>query len=285
MPNLDSDLLRTFLAVAETRNFTKAGELVGRTQSAVSVQMRRLEEGLGGSLFDRTARGVVITKQGRQLLTRARKIIALLDETAASIRVPHLKGVVRVGTPEEYGNSLIPSVLRDFNGTHPDVEVIVNFGRSAANLEALNSGLLDLAVIYEGSRNTAHEILRPDPTVWVTSNVHEQHLREPLPVAMYANASWWRESALATLDNIKANYQVSYLSDSSNGLLAGVRSGLGIAPLARGSIPEDCRELTITEGFPVIDYSNVVLCQSSKPPSEAALGMAESIRQAFNASR
>lgn len=273
------------MAVAETLNFTKAGEIVGRTQSAVSVQMRRLEDGLGGSLFDRTARGVVMTKHGRQLLTRARRIISLLDETAATIREPHLKGVIRIGTPEEYSTSLIPRVLRGFNGTHPDVEVIVNFGRSAANLDALNSGLLDLAVIYESGRDTAREVLRPDPTVWVTSTVYEQHLREPLPVAMFTTETWCKEVALSSLDNLKANYRISYLSDTSNGLFAGVRAGLGIAPLARGSIPEDCRELTIAEGFPVIDFSNVVLCHSSKPPSEAARGMAESIRQAFSATR
>ena len=226
-----------------------------------------------------------MTKHGTQLLTRARKIISLLDETAASFREPHLKGVIRIGTPEEYSTSLIPRVLRGFNGMHPDVEVIVNFGRSAANLDAVSSGGLDLAVIYESGRDTAREILRPDPTVWVTSSVHEQHLREPLPVAMFTTETWCKELALLSLDNIKANYRISYLSDTSNGLFAGVRAGLGIAPLARGSIPDDFRELTIAEGFPVIDYSNVVLCQSTKPPSEAALSMAEAIRQAFHTTR
>ncbi|RWA97312.1 LysR substrate-binding domain-containing protein [Mesorhizobium sp.] len=285
MSHLDSELLRTFLAVADTLNFTKAGELVGRTQSAVSVRMRRLEEDLGESLFDRTATGVVMTKHGHQLLTRARKIILLLDETAASIRGPQLKGIVRIGTPEEHGTSLIPRVLRVFNETHSDVEVIVKFGRSSTNLDAVNSGHLDLAVIYERGQETAREILQPDPTVWATSSVYEQHLRDPLPVAMLAVDTWWRQRALRSLESINANHRICYLSDSSNGLIAGVRAGLGIAPLTRGSIPEDCRELTIAEGYPVIDYSNVVLCQSNSPPSEATLGMANAIRQAFSARR
>jgi DNA-binding transcriptional LysR family regulator len=278
---IESDLLRTFVAVADTKNFTKAGEIVGRTQSAVSIQMRKLEEGLGESLFDRNSRGVALTRQGTQLLTRARRIIALLEETVSSIRQPNLSGLVRIGIPEEYGSSILPQALRSFDTMHPGVEVVATFGRSAMNIAALANGLLDIAVVYEQGDHTRHEILRTDPTVWATSSVHETHLRRPLPVAMYTGESWCRTLALGSLDRFEHSYRISYLSDSSNGLVAGLRAGLGIAPLARSGIPEDCRELTSAEGFPVVDYSNVVLRFGSQPSNEAIQGMADAIRKAF----
>ncbi|MBL0370509.1 LysR family transcriptional regulator [Rhizobium sp. KVB221] len=282
---LESDLLRTFVAVADTRNFTKAGEVVGRTQSAVSIQMKRLEENLGESLFDRTSRGVILTTHGNHLLSKARRVIAMLEEAAASVRQPHLSGLVRIGIPEEYSSFVLPRALGSFDSMHPGVEILVRFGLSATNIQALNNDLLDLAVVYEQGDHSAHELLCSDPTVWVTSKIHEQHLRSPMPVAMYTSESWCKTMSLASLDRKQDNYRISYLSDSSNGLTAGVRAGLGIAPLARTSIPDDCRELTAADGFQVIDFSRVVLRLSNRLASEAILGMADAIRQAFRASQ
>ncbi len=141
---LESELLRTFVAVADTQNFTKAGEIVGRTQSAVSIQMRKLEESLGETLFDRSPRGVALTRPGSQLLIRARRVIAMLDEAEVSIKGPNLRGLVRIGIPEEYGASILPTALRTFYAIHPGVEIVVTFGRSTSNAAALAKGALDI---------------------------------------------------------------------------------------------------------------------------------------------
>lgn len=282
MTHLESDLLRTFIAVAETNNFTKAADLVGRTQSAVSMQIKKLEDGIGSALFDRGSRGVTLTRQGNTLLTKARRVIMLLDETAASMRQPGLSGVVRVGIPEEFGSSVLPRALRNFDQLHPGVEIIANFDRSAANIEALNAGRLDLAVVFEQGDYTTGEILRTDPTVWVTSDLHETHMRSPLPVAMYSGAGWCKTEAMATLRTVVSGYRIAYISDTSNGLLAAVQAGLGIAPLTRSTIPPNCRELTPADGFALIDQSNVTLRVNNRRGDPAVTGMANAIREAFS---
>lgn len=279
---LESDLLRTFIAVAETSNFTKAAEMVGRTQSAVSMQIKKLEDGIGCALFERGSRGVTLTKQGSTLLTKARRVIMMLDETAASMRQPSLSGVVRIGIPEEYGSSVLPRALRNFDQLHPGVEIIVNFGRSSVLTDALNGGKLDLAVVYEQGDFTTSEVLRTDPTVWVTSDIHETHLRSPLPIAMYSGTGWARTLSLALLDQFEKDYRMAYVSDTSSGLVAAVQAGLGIAPLARAGIPPDCRELTMADGYAVIDHSNVTLRLNNRKNNQAIAGMANAIREAFH---
>ncbi|TIV77760.1 MAG: LysR family transcriptional regulator, partial [Mesorhizobium sp.] len=122
-PTLDSDLLRTFVAVAETGNFTKAAEQAGRTQSAVSMQMKKLESMVGDSLFERGSRGVALTRRGGELIGNARRIVSLLDETAASMAAAPLGGPVRIGIPEEYGHAILSRALGAFSTRHPKVEV------------------------------------------------------------------------------------------------------------------------------------------------------------------
>ncbi|MDO9414761.1 LysR substrate-binding domain-containing protein [Pararhizobium sp.] len=281
---LESDLLRTFVAVVDTGNFTKAAEQVGRTQSAVSMQMKKLEEVVGEILFERGSRGVVLTRHGGQLLGNARRVVALLDETAASMRMPQLSGTVRIGLPEEYLHSVLPRALGAFDKMHPDVEITVKYGRSAVNIAALERGELDIAVAYEQGNDTRSEVLMTDPTVWVTSDLHSVHELSPLPVAMYAVPGWCVDLSLQTLEQRREPYRIAYWSDTSIGLLAAVTSGLAIAPLSRSSIPAGCRELTTLEGYRIIDFSNVILRQNSRRHDKAVEGMASAIREAFQSS-
>lgn len=280
---LESDLLRTFVAVADTGNFTKAAEQVGRTQSAVSMQIKKLEDVLGETLFERGSRGVMLTRHGDHLLGNARRVVSLLDETAASMRVPQLSGKVRIGGPEEYGHSVLPKALGAFDKLHPRVEITVQYGRSAANLTALERGELDIAVVYEQGSNTRSEVLMTDPTVWVTSEIHPIHEIEPLPVAMYSVPGWCSDGSMAALENMHMPYRIAYWSDTSSGLVAAVTSGLAIAPLSRTTIPPGCRELTAEEGYPTIDFSNVVLKLGRRRNDRVVEGMADAIREAFRA--
>src|SRR5262245_7086490 len=155
----DSDLLRTFVAIAETGNFTRAAEQVGRTQSAVSMQMKRLEELVGDALFERGPRGVALTRKGGELVINARRIVSLLDETAASISAPPLDGRVRIGIPEEYGYAALTQALAAFAKRHRNVEVTVRYGSSSLHMAELGAGALDLAVIFEWQGLSGGEIL------------------------------------------------------------------------------------------------------------------------------
>ena len=266
---LDSDLLRTFVAVSESGSFTRAGEVVGRTQSAVSLQMKRLEELAGGVLFERGSRGVAPTRLGLDLLTNARRVVSLLEETSLALRAPPLTGPVRLGLPEEYGHAVLARALGAFAARHPSVEVTVRYGPSAENLSRVNTGELDLAVLFDWQDRPSGEILRHDPTVWVTSERHRIHERSPLPVALYTSSGWCTDYAIKSLKKRHIAYRVAFTSDTNGGLKLAVAAGLAVAPMSRSNIPEDCRELTAAEGYGAIDASRLVLRRSPQPSSEA----------------
>ncbi len=280
-PSLDSDLLRTFLAVAEAGNFTRAGAGAGRTQSAVSMQIKKLEAIVGSALFERGPRGVALTRQGGDLIDNARRIVALLDETAAAMQAPPLDGPVRIGIPEEYGHAILSRALSAFSRHHEKVEVTVRYAHSPAQVKALAAGELDLAVVFEWQDFGGGEVLMQDPTVWVTSVPHPVHEERPLPIALYSRDGWCREFALRSLDQRGLAYRVAYMSDTTGGLKLAVTSGLAIAPISRSNIPDGCRELTAADGFGDIDSSNVVLRRNPHAAGEAIDGMAEAIREAF----
>ncbi|MDX3929831.1 MAG: LysR substrate-binding domain-containing protein [Shinella sp.] len=278
---LESELLRTFLVIADTENFTRAAEAVGRTQSAVSMQVRRLEDVIGKPLFGRGPRGVALTEEGRRLLPYARRIVGLVDETTAAMREKPLDGPVRIGIPEEYSQTILPRALAAFSERHPAVEVTVLCGYSSQQLAALERDELDLAVVFDWNGRTGGEVLGIDPTVWVTSATHERHLMKPLPVALYWNSNWCRDFAIRSLENHAIAYRVAYSCDTSSGLRMAVSAGLGVAPLARSNIPPDGRELTQADGFPPIDSSRVVLRRNPYHSSPAVDGMVDMLRTAF----
>ncbi len=279
--HLDSDLLRTFVAVADMENFTKAAGVVGRTQSAISLQIKRLEDMVGDPLFERGPRGVALTRRGEELLVNARRIVSLLDETAASLTAPALEGRVSIGIPEEYGTTVLPRALATYNNMHSNVEITVRYASSSAQMEALERGDLDLAVVFEWQDSPRGEVLMVDPTVWATSETHHVHGQSPVPIALYENSGWCTEFAIRSLENLGLDYRVAYRSDTSGGLKLAVASGLAIAPLSRSNIPPGCRELTTEDGFGGIDASNVVLYQRPNARGAAVNGMADAIRDAF----
>lgn len=280
-PHLESDLLRTLVAIAETGNFTRASEIVGRTQSAVSVQMKKLEEVIGETLFERGPRGVTFTAPGEQLVTDARRIISLLDQAAVSLRSAPLDGSVRIGIPEEYGGTILPCVLSRFSKTHPQADVTVRCAPSSVLNSEFDKGELDLIVIHEEAAKVGGEMLLHDPVVWVTSDKHFQHECDPTPIAVAERGCWWREWALTGLDQHQRNYRIAFVSDSTSGIQAAVSSGIAIGVLATSDIPPDCRALTLVEGFPELQGTNIVLRKRAQDTCSTKKGMAQAVREAF----
>ncbi|MEC9342926.1 MAG: LysR family transcriptional regulator [Pseudomonadota bacterium] len=283
-PSLDSELLRTFVAVAETGNLTRAGERVSRTQSAVSMQIKRLEDSVGDALFLRGSRGVELTAKGAQLLTNARRIVALIDETAASLAAPPLEGKVRLGIPEEYGYSVLVRALSAFGKVHPDVEISARYGKSSDLMRGVAGDSLDLAVVFEWQAFSLGEVLMTDPTVWATSDAHPLHEERTLPIAIYDSKGWCTDFALQMLEGRGIPYRVAYRSETGGGLKVAVMSGLAVAPLSRSNIPAGCRELTAEDGFGDIDGSKVVMHRNPRSPGPAVEAMSRAIRDAFASS-
>jgi len=282
---LETDLLRTFVAVCDAGNFTSAALTVGRTQSAVSMQMRRLEEDVGKQLFNRNPRGVTLTSDGETLMPYARRIMMLLDETAAAINLPRLEGAIRVGVPEEYGQPVLARALSAFASTHPNVEITMRHARSADQVAALAAGDLDLAVVFEWEEFSEGVTLLSDPTVWAVSELHGVHAQRPLPIALYDNDSGWgRKSAIDWLRRHNIDYRIACQSRTTGGLKLAVVAGIAIAPISRSNIPAGCRELTAEEGFGRIDASRLVLRKSPYSSTEAVDSMARAIREAFQSS-
>jgi DNA-binding transcriptional LysR family regulator len=278
---LDTDLLRTFIAVCDAGHFTGAAARLGRTQSAVSMQMQRLEESVGKQLFTRNPRGVTLTSGGETLMPYARRIMMLLEETTAALNLPRLEGKVRIGVPEEYGQPVLARALSAFASTHPNVEITMHHARSADQVAALDAGELDLAVVFEWEEFSEGVTLIADPTVWTVSQLHPVHEEVPLPIALYDDAGWGRQSAIDWLRRHQVDYRIACQSRTTGGLKLAVTAGIAIAPISRSNIPPGCRELTAAEGFGRIDASRLVLRKRQHSSTKAVDGMARAIREAF----
>jgi DNA-binding transcriptional LysR family regulator len=280
-PLFESDLLRIFTTVADAGNVTHAADRLGRTQSAVSMQVGKLEDAVGASLFVRGPRGVALTGEGQRLLPYARRIVGLVDETTAAMRTAPLDGPVRVGIPEEYNRTVLPDALAAFSELHPGTEVTVLCGYTSQQLAALEADELDLAIIFDWCDGVTGELLAVDPTVWAGSIAHNRHLERPVPIAVYWRSSWCREFALRSLERHTIPYRIAYTCDTSGGLCSAVTSGLAVAPVSRSNIPLGARELTMADGFPQIDSSRVVLKRNPRRGGPAIDGMTEMIRKSF----
>jgi DNA-binding transcriptional LysR family regulator len=148
-------------------------------------------------------------------------------------------------------------------------------------MAAMEDDHLDLAVVYDSNHTSSDEVLCVDPTVWVTSIAHAQHLQDPVPVGVYINYDWCREFALPSLEQQRINWRPAFECDTSGSLRIAARAGLAISPLSRSTIPAGCRELTAADGFPIIDRSRVVLRRNPRGTSEAIEGLAATMREAF----
>lgn len=277
---VDGELLRTFLAVAAEGNVTRAAAALGRTQSAVSVQLRKLEEALSARLFERRARGMALTDEGRRLLPEARRALAELDRVGRLFAAP-LTGRVRVGVPDDYGVPLLERVLARFAGRHPRVEVGVRCGFSVDFPEAIRQRRLDLAVHTAEPGVQAGATLFSEPTLWAARRDFALPAGEPVPLALFERACWWRDAALEGLERAGRRYRIAYSSESVAGVKAAIGAGLAIGVLSQGTLDPLMRRLDEDEGFPGLPASSLVLLRAEGAEGEAVSAMEGAIRAAF----
>ena len=281
MDNLDSDLLRTFIAVADAGSVTDGAAQIYRSQSATSIQIKRLEDVLNRSLFERHGRGVVLTEAGQYLLPIARDVTARLDGVMRDLSINRLQGKLRLGIPDDHGRARLAQIIGAFGQTHGLVELDVTCALSAAFPEALAKGQLDLA-IYEVETTTQHEeVLFEDPTHWVASSYRDFSSMDVLPVALFDYACWWREAALTSLRASGRAYRVIYSSQSVSGIYAAVESGMAIGLLGLSSIEDPLKRLGPEFNLGPTPNSKLVLGERDNQNSEAASAMKDAIRSAF----
>ena len=279
--HLESDLLRTFVAIADNGSFSRAAERVGRSQSAVSLQMKRLEDSTGCGLFRRESHGVSLTASGKRLLLNARRILRLMDRAAGELSGAAVAGTVRLGMPASYGAATLSAVLTRFAEICPGVEVTLDCAQGRALEPALAAGELDLIVFATGQPGAEGEALMHDPAVWVTSASHDTHECDPLPVALFGPTCWWHSRALQILEDRGRRYRIACTSQSTEAVAAAVMSGLAVAVLEQSTVPQGARIQTEAEGFPGFPGSTVVLRRRPGVTTPAIDCMAEVIREVF----
>lgn len=259
------------VAVTESGSFAQGAQTVHRSPSAVSMQIKALEDALGKPLFIRDTRNVTATDDGRMLADYGRRMLAMRDEAWASVVRPEIRGRVTIGVPDDYISSLLPQVLGKFAAMHPRVEVRVIGQPSSALVPMLKDNTVDLACLTR-IKGVTGELVRREPIVWTGSAKRNVWEERPLPVAFFTHGgSMARDHAIKALNRQKIPFRMSYESPSFLGLLSMVEAGLAVAPLARCSIPAHLVQLSPNEGLPPLDALDVVLArsaQSARPPCD-----------------
>ncbi len=247
---LDLDQLRTFLAIADTGSFTRAADVVAKTQSAVSMQMRKLEERLGKPIFTRDGRSSRLTEEGELLLGYARRLVRLADETAAAFDDTELSGSIRLGTPDDYADRFLPEVLARFSRSNPRVEVSVTCEPSTELFRLAAMGEVDLAIVTACGIGPV-EVVRQEPLLWVGSSQHDVAGQEEiLPLALSKAPCVWRDAAVSALTGIGRKYRVLYQSANATAVSAAVLAGLAVSVLAESALRPGMRVLGEADGMP-----------------------------------
>jgi DNA-binding transcriptional LysR family regulator len=262
VPQLDSDLLRSFLAVAKAGSVSGGASRLLRTQSAISLQVRKLEDIVGQQLFERHGRGVSLTARGEQLLPIARQVVETLDQAVIIMREPHGRREIRLGVPEEYGDTLLPLILSGFSEERSSARILIRCGSSVEFPAALAAGELDLA-LHSPETVTANDVVvHREAAVWAGSAFHEVESRRPLPVALFDKACWWRERCLDLLQKARLNYEIVCTSESVAGVRAAISAGVAVGALPQSSLTDRVRCLSDAE-LPHLGETALVLTRSA----------------------
>ena len=276
---LDLDLLRSFIAIAEEGSFTRAADRVGRTQSAISLQMQRLEGVLGQIVIIRGKGGSVeLNQQGRYLLDRARELLALNDDVMRSMRAAPVHGTIRLGVAEELSERHLSKILGRFAEIAPAVEVEVEIAASCQLAIKLKNSELDLALLRAGLEPRqwpAVEIWHIE-TKWITSGAHLQHLRSPLPISTSPSGCPWRPAEYAecpwrgmmfkALEQAGLGYRIVSTSSTTQGQMAAAQAGLAVtSALADDHLLDGLRIVRPDEGLPALPDCRYLMLKGRDP--------------------
>ncbi len=277
---LSPDILRTFVAAARTRNFTHAARRVHLTQSAVSVQINRLESHLGKRLFRRIPRGVELTADGESLLKYAKRLLRLHDETLAALIQPETDGLIRLGAAEDYASQHLPGILQRFGRRYPLVQVDLYCDLSDRLMRMLQEDKLDLCLCNSAKDHNGGQFLRNEPVVWIAPADDEIEKEAPLPLAVFHQGCMYRKWAVQALAESGIAYRIAYSSPSTAGVLAAVTAGLAIAPVG-ASIPKTGVRILPDNLFGSLPSAAVCLHQSARAASAAHACLAQYIAEEF----
>lgn len=279
---LDLDQLKTFVAICEAGSFTRAAEVVHKTQSAVSMQIRRLEERVGKPLFARDGRSSKLTDDGERLLAYARRMMRLNDEALSAFGEHELTGRVRLGTPDDYADRFLPEILARFSRSNPRVEVTVVCEPSPQLVELMHQHELDVAIITYVREKGPAEVVRREPLLWVTSQRHAVHEEPIVPLALGRPNCNWRRAAMEALDSVRRPHRILYASWNSTAVGAAVMAGLAVSVLPESALRPGMRVLGEADGFPRLPFCEIGVLRSWHQPTPLVDALAGHIIQSLD---
>ncbi|AND67863.1 hypothetical protein ATSB10_04090 [Dyella thiooxydans] len=279
--SFDPDVLRSFVQGVELGSFAKAAERLNRSTSAVSAQLKRLEEQAGRPLLRKAGRGMALTETGEVMLGYARRLLELNDEAAAAVRGVELEGRVRLGLQEDFGETLLPAVLGRFARAHPKLRIEARIARNAELLHGVNHGKLDLVLAWEGEESSPHvERMARLPMRWIGSaGARTPRLRrrgEALPLVVLDAPCLVRRAAIDALDRAGIAWRIAFTSASLAGTWAAVTAGLGVSVRTPLGLPAGVRALTAKDaGLPALPTLGLALHRAEAEPPAAVARLAE----------
>lgn len=276
----DLDQLRAFVAVVDHRGFTRAAEALNRTQSAVSMQVKRLESVHGARLLDRGRDSTRPTREGEAMLGYARRLLALNDEAAAALGRAKVEGRVRFGLMEDYARTLLPPLIARFSEAHPGIALEVETGLTGTMLGRLGRKF-DLVLAMHGPRSGAGTLIRREPALWAVAPGHAPERDDPLPLALAPEGCLFREWAIRALEKAGRRWRLAYVSHSSASVEAAVAAGLAVTVVKAGTRPPTLRVLGRRERMPALPVAEIRLHRATACPP-AALAFARYLGQALN---
>ncbi len=275
VPLLDLDLLNTLVAIAETGNFSSAAERVFRSPSAVSMQVKRMEELLGRPVFKRDSRSVTLTDDGEMLLVHARRVLALNRQMIAKFITPKINGTVRLGALDHATEQFLPTVLKRFGETHPGITVDVVVDDSVQMAKMIAKNQLDIAIVTCGNEELLDKNIEPlyqEALVWAGLKGGIAAEQDPLPISVWEEGCIWRRIALSGLESTGRNYRIALKSAHIAGQKAGIMADLVIAPLPVSSCEGAIIALGKEFGLPPLpDYTlGLIIANDASAPVKAA---------------
>jgi DNA-binding transcriptional LysR family regulator len=270
LPVLDLDLVKAFIAVADHRSFTRAAAMLNRTQSAVSMQIKRLEERLDVELFHRTKVAVDLSPAGEGLLGYARRLLVLNDEAVGRLREHKVEGVVRLGVMDDYGTAVLPPLLASFVSGYPRIHIEMETGLTATMPQRLGEDF-DLVVAMHPEGAGGGQLLRREQAVWATGPSHSVEQQDPLPVALYPKGCLFRQWAMEALDTARRPWRLAFVSHSLAAVEAIAAQGLAVTVVKAGTFPSTLRPLSERDGMPGLPTADIRLHRASTLSPAASL--------------
>lgn len=256
--SLDNHQLKSFIAIAETGTFSRAAYIVGRTQSALSLQIKKLEDAIGCTLFERTSRNVKLTEQGEIFLGYAKQILSLQWEAFSRLKEPDIQGEIRLGTPEDFATHYLPEVLAIFRKHHPRVQLNVSCDLTLNLIAGFEREEFDIILFKRdpGRVKGGTKVWR-EPLVWAAADHYQPE--KPISLVLSPQPCIYRARALTALDRANKPWHISYTSPSLAGTIAAVKAGLGITVLPANMLPAGIHRTAKEMKLPELSDAEIAL--------------------------